>query len=313
MSSKTCIVIVGPTAVGKTSLALQLAKKFGTSIISADSRQCYIEMNIGVAKPTPHELSEVKHYFINSHHVDEEVNAALFEKESLQWTKEIFKRNDIAIMVGGTGLYVKAFTEGLDEVPPSSYTIRNKIIEEYNVNGILWLQQQMQQSDPAYFEKGEMQNPQRMMRALEVIRVSGRSILSFRSNEHKERPFNILKIGLTLPRDELYERINRRVDEMIGNGLVQEAQILSRYKHLNALQTVGYREMFEYFDGKISLAESIDLIKQNTRHYGKRQLTWFKKDASIRWFDASETAACCAFVNGWLTGLIDQNQGNSAQ
>ncbi len=313
MKEKICIVIVGPTAVGKTNLALHLARKFNTSIISADSRQCFIEMNIGVAKPSPKELSEVKHYFVNTHHVYEEVNAAIFEDLSLQWCNEIFQKNQVAIMVGGTGLYVKAFTEGLDEVPPASTQVREHIIGDYNAQGLTWLQQQIKESDPLYFEKGEIQNPQRMMRALEVVRISGRSILSFRSNEKKERPFKILKIGLTLPRPHLYERINQRVDAMINEGLVQEAQSLLPFKHLNALQTVGYKELFECFEGNISIEDAIELIKQNTRHYAKRQFTWFKKDTAVHWFDATETAACSAFVKNWLTRLIDQNQGNSSE
>jgi len=313
MKEKICIVIVGPTAVGKTNLALLLAREFNTSIISADSRQCFIEMNIGVAKPSPQELNEVRHYFINTHHVNEEVNAAIFESLSLQWCNEIFQKNDVAIMVGGTGLYIKAFTEGLDEVPPASTQIREQITANYNTHGLSWLQQQIRVADPLYFEKGEVQNPQRMMRALEVVCIAGRSILSFRSNEKKERPFKILQIGLTLPRPQLYERINQRVDAMINEGLVQEAQSLFAFKHLNALQTVGYKELFECFDGKISSEEAIELIKQNTRHYAKRQLTWFRKDSTVQWFDASEIASCRAFANDWLTRTIDQNQQNSNQ
>jgi len=313
MKEKICIVIVGPTAVGKTNLALHFAREFNTSIISADSRQCFIEMNIGVAKPSPQELNEVKHYFINTHHVYEEVNAAVFESLSLQWCTEIFQKNDVAIMVGGTGLYIKAFIEGLDEVPPSSIQIREQIKANYIAHGLPWLQQQIREADPLYFEKGEIQNPQRMMRALEVMRIAGRSILAFRSNEKKERPFKILQIGLTLPRPQLYERINQRVNAMIREGLVQEAQSLFPFKHLNALQTVGYKELFECFDGKISSEEAIELIKQNTRHYAKRQLTWFRKDSTVQWFDASEIASCRAFANDWLTRTIDQNQQNSNQ
>jgi len=305
MKQKICIVIVGPTAVGKTNLALHLAREFNTSIISADSRQCFIEMNIGVAKPLPRELNEVKHYFINTHHVHEEVNAAIFESLSLQWCNEIFQKNDVAIMVGGTGLYIKAFTEGLDEVPPASAQIREQITANYNAHGLSWLQQQIREADPLYFEKGEIQNPQRMMRALEVVRVAGRSILSFRSNEKKERSFKILKIGMTLNRQQLYDRINDRVDAMINEGLVQEAKSLLPFKHLNALQTVGYKELFECFDGKISLEDAVELIKQNTRHYAKRQLTWFRKDTAAHWFDASETAACTTFAKDWLTRSID--------
>jgi tRNA dimethylallyltransferase len=311
MKEKTCIVIVGPTAVGKTSLALDLARQYHTSIISADSRQCFIEMNIGVAKPSASALAEVKHFFINSHHVNEEVNAALFEELSLQWCDEIFRQKNVVVMVGGTGLYVKAFADGLDDVPPSSLEIRNDIIANFNSKGLSWLQKQIQDVDPEYFTKGEIHNPHRMMRALEVIRVSGRSIVTFQSRKKKERPFNILKIGLTLPRQQLYERINARVDDMINEGLVGEVQSLLPYKNLNALQTVGYKELLEYFDGAISLEKAIELIKQNTRHYAKRQLTWFRKDAAVRWFDAAETAACIAFVKGWLTDSIDLNQVNS--
>ena len=302
MKEKTCIVIVGPTAVGKTSLALELARQFHTSIISADSRQCFIEMNIGVAKPSSRELQEVNHYFINSHHIYDEVNAALFEQLSLQWCNEIFQVNNVAVMVGGTGLYIKAFTDGLDEVPPSSSEVRNEIINHYHTHGISWLQEQVQKADPEFFKKGEIQNPHRLTRALEVMRIAGRSILSFRTNEKKERPFNILKIGLHLPRQQLYDRINQRVDAMISEGLVNEVQALLPYKHLNALQTVGYKELFEFFEGKNSLEHSIELIKQNTRHYAKRQLTWFKKDTAVHWFDALETATSTAFIKNWFTG-----------
>ncbi len=309
MNLKTCIVIVGPTAVGKTNLSLELARQFSTSIISADSRQCFKELNIGVAKPSPAELAEVKHYFINSHSISEEVNAALFEKLSLEWCDQIFKHNNIAIMVGGTGLYVKAFTEGLDEVPPSSPHIRNEIISGYDAKGIEWLQQQIEQFDPTYFGTGELQNPQRMMRALEVMHVTGRSILSYQSNKKRQRPFNILKIGLDIPRPVLYQRINSRVDEMLASGLVEEARSLLQYRHFNALQTVGYRELFEQSDGKFSMEKCIELIKQNTRHYAKRQLTWFRKDETIHWFDALKTAAFTPFVNEWLTAFVDPDQG----
>ena len=310
MHSKTCIVIVGPTAVGKTHLSLELAKQFGTSIISADSRQCFIELNIGVAKPSPAQLAEIKHYFINSHHVNEDVNAALFEKLSIEWCNQVFEKNDIVVMVGGTGLYVKAFVEGLDEVPPSSPAIREKISAEYISNGIEWLQQKVKEKDPVFFESGEIKNPQRMMRALEVMLISGRSILSFRSGKKRKRPFNILKIGLDLPRPNLYQRINERVDEMIRSGLEEEARSLLPFRNLNSLQTVGYSELFEYFDGKTSFEHCIELIKQNTRHYAKRQLTWFKKDLSIHWVDAAETAASTAFINKLSTTFIDPDQVN---
>jgi tRNA dimethylallyltransferase len=309
MNLKTCIVIVGPTAVGKTNLSLELARQFSTSIISADSRQCFKELNIGVAKPSPAELAEVKHFFINSHHINEEVNAALFEKLAIAWCNQIFEQKDIAIIVGGTGLYVKAFIEGLDEMPPSSSQTRNQILAAYNAHGIQWLQQKLKESDPAFFESGEIHNPQRMLRALEVVLTSGRSILSFQSNKKRERPFNILKIGLDLPRPVLYQRINSRVDEMLASGLVEEARSLIPYRHLNSLQTVGYRELFEQLDGKLPMEKCIELIKQNSRHYAKRQLTWFRKDDTIHWFDAFKTASSTAFVNEWLTAFIDPDQG----
>ena len=305
MHKNTVIVIVGPTAVGKTDLSVQLAKYFHTSIISADSRQCFIELNTGVAKPSAQQLRDVKHYFINSHHINEEVNAAIFERLSLGWCEQIFKERDVAIMVGGTGLYINAFTNGLDEVPPSSPELRQQIVLDFNSKGIEWLQQQLKQLDPTYYEEGEIYNPQRMMRALEVVIISGRSILSFRSKTVKERPFNIIKIGLEKPRELLYEHINHRVNEMIDAGLIEEARSLLPYREFNSLQTVGYRELFEYFDGKMTLEKSIEMIKQNTRHYAKRQLTWFKKDLSIPWFLTSEIAACIEFVQNRVAETVD--------
>lgn len=283
---KTCIIIAGPTAVGKTSLAIEVAQHFSTSIISADSRQCYRELNIAVAKPTPEQLSLVPHYFINSHSVHENVSAADFEKDALLSIDEIFKTNNVGIMVGGTGLYIKAFCEGLDEIPVTDDAVRKDIIIAYNFNGIAWLQEQLKAEDSEYYAQGEILNPQRMMRALEVKRSTGQSIVTFQRKEKKERPFRIIKIGLELPRPILYDRINSRVDDMIKLGLEEEARGLSSFRHLNALQTVGYREMFSFFDAEISLNKAIDLIKQNSRNYAKRQLTWFKRDTEIHWMDA---------------------------
>ena len=313
MHKKTCIIVVGPTGVGKTNLSLELAKHFNTSIISADSRQCFRELNIGVAKPTPEQLACIKHYFINSHGIDEELNAAVFEQLSLEWVNEIFLHKDIAIMVGGTGLYVKAFLEGLDDIPPSSTELRKRIISQYEEKGIEWLQQTIKDQDPFFHETGEIQNPNRIIRALEVMTASGRSILSFRSNRKKERPFNILQLGLELPRVDLYNNINRRVDVMISSGLIEEARSLYPNRDLNALHTVGYTELFEYFDGKASLEKAIDLIKKNSRNYAKRQLTWFKKDGSINWFQPAQTISITAFVNDWLTDLVDPGQSFSSR
>ncbi len=283
MKDKTAIIIVGPTAVGKTSAAISLAQHLRTKIISADSRQCFKELNIGVAKPSIEELQSVHHYFINSHSIHEEVNAGVFENLSLEWADEIFQENEMAVMVGGTGLYVKAFCEGLDEMPAIDLSVRKKIQSHYDEEGIDWLQAEIKNHDPEFYQSGEIQNPQRMMRALEVKLCTGKSILSFRSQQKKERPFNIKKIGLQLSKEELHRNINSRVDGMIEKGLIDEAKNLMSNRNLNALQTVGYKELFDYFDDKISLQEAIDAIKKNTRHYAKRQMTWFKKDESIQW------------------------------
>lgn len=284
MSSKTVIVICGPTAVGKTGTAIQLAQLHQTKIISADSRQCFRELNIGVAKPTEHELAAVPHFFINSHSVQEEVNAVVFEKYALATADTLFQDHSTAVMVGGTGLYIKAFCEGLDNIPAIDYTIRQQITDNYHQQGLAYLQTELKAKDPLFWEKGEQQNPQRLMRALEVLLSTGQSITTFRRGEKAERPFNIIKIGLELPREKLYKQINDRVDAMIENGLVEEVQNLQSYKSLNALQTVGYAEIFEYLEGKKTLSQAIDDIKKNTRHYAKRQMTWFKKDTAIRWF-----------------------------
>lgn len=282
---KTCIIIAGPTAVGKTDLAIQLAQYFSTQIISADSRQCYSELNIGVARPSEQELALVPHYFINSHSIQQLVSAADFEKYALEHVEKIFEQQDLAIMVGGTGLYIRAFCEGLDEIPSIDEAVKKIIISNYNEGGIIWLQEQIKKEDPSYFLQGEILNPQRMMRALEVKLSTGKSITSFQSKQKKQRPFNIIQLGLELPRQELYERINKRVEMMIASGLEEEVKRLLPYKHLNALQTVGYRELFDMLEGNISREKAIELIKQNTRHYAKRQMTWFKKDANIEWID----------------------------
>ena len=309
--NKTCVIIAGPTASGKTNVAIELAKQFNTEIISADSRQCYKELNIGVAKPTDEQLQAVLHHFINSHSITENLSAADFEKYALGNVNKIFKKNDVAIMAGGTGLYIKAFCEGMDEIPGIEPDIRNAIVTDYNNNGIQWLQQQVKSEDADYFIKGEMQNPQRMIRALEVKRSTGMSIISFQNKNKKIRNFNILKIGLELPREVLYERINIRVDEMMQMGLAEEAKGMEPYKHLNALNTVGYKELFDFFDlhftqqeaRETGLKKTIDNIKQNTRHYAKRQMTWFKKDKEIIWCEASHNPSD---VSGKIIELINK-------
>lgn len=288
---KTIFIIVGPTAVGKTAFAIELAKLLNTQIISADSRQCYRELNIGVAKPDDGQLAEVKHYFINSHSINDDVNAVTFEQYALDAANEIFREHDVAVMVGGTGLYVKAFCEGLDDIPAIDNDVRSNILRNYEANGLTWLQHEVREKDPAFWQSAEQQNPQRLIRALEVIESSGESITHFRKGGKQSRPFNIVTVGLGLPREELYARINARVDQMIDSGLVDEAKQLLPFRHLNALQTVGYRELFSYFDGNCSLETATNEIKKNTRHYAKRQLTWFKKDEKITWISPATAPA----------------------
>jgi tRNA dimethylallyltransferase len=277
MHDKTCIIITGATAVGKTDYAIELAEKYNTQIISADSRQCFNELNIGVAKPSEQQLQKIHHYFINSHSIHDDVNVKVFEKYALKAIHEIFKNNDVAIMAGGTGLYIKAFCEGLDDIPEIDELIHNEIVEAYKLKGIEWLQNEIRKVDSSYFALGEMANPRRMMRALEVKLSTGKSILEFQSGKKIQRKFKIKKINLEIPRDELYKRINNRVDIMMNAGLLKETETLYAYKNLNALQTVGYRELFDFIDGKISLEAAINNIKKNTRHFAKRQITWFKK------------------------------------
>ena len=288
VTHKTVIVIAGPTAVGKTSVAIRLAEHVKTAIISADSRQCFKELNIGVARPSEEELQKVKHHFIASHSIQDEITAVDFEKYALQKAEELFKVHDVVVLVGGSGLYIKAFCEGLDIIPAVDPVIRERIIKEYEAKGIEWLQQQIQEKDADFFAVGEIQNPQRMMRALEVVESTGQSILLFRKGEKAKRDFNIIKIGLELPKEELHRNIHSRVDSMMEAGQLNEVKQLVPYKNLNALQTVGYAELFEHLEGKPTLYDAVERIKINTRQYAKRQMTWFKKDASIKWFNPNQ-------------------------
>lgn len=295
--NKTVIIIAGPTAVGKTAIAIKVAQHFSTEIISADSRQCFKEMNIGVARPSEEELKQVKHHFIATHNIHDEVTAATFEQYALQKTNELLKRHDQIVMTGGTGLYIKAFCEGLDEIPGVSPAIRNTIISQYEKNGMEWLQQQIKTKDPAWYQSGETQNPQRMMRALEVVEATGRSILHFQQGKKIKRDFAIKKIGLELPREELRQRIHTRVDQMIQAGLLEEIKRLLPFKHLNALQTVGYTELFQHLENKIPFNKAIEEIKTHTRQYAKRQMTWFKKDKAIEWFHPADISAIITAID----------------
>lgn len=282
----TVYIVVGPTAVGKTAYAIELAKKLKTEIISADARQCFKELNIGVARPTTSELNAVKHHFIASHYIHEPVNAGVFETYALEKTAELLNQYGSVVMVGGTGLYIKAFAEGMDAIPAIDPAIRLQIQNDLSNNGLAWLQGQVEKLDPTYWaaaDLGEQQNAQRLSRALEVVVGTGQSILDFQQQQKKHRPFAIQKIGLEMPRAQLYDRINQRVLQMVEMGLEEEVRSLVPQFNLNALQTVGYQEWLPYFEGKQSKDAVINAIQQNTRHYAKRQMTWFKKDATIQW------------------------------
>lgn len=284
---KHLISIVGPTAIGKTSLSIALAKHFNTEIISADSRQIFKEMSIGTAKPTVEEMDGVKHHFIDAISIEDIYTAGQFEKDALKAIETIFKKNDVAILTGGSGLYVNAVLDGIDEVP-SDLKIREELNARLKEEGIRPLQLLLKDLDLAHYKKMDIRNPQRLIRALEVCLVTNEPYSQLRKNEAKERDFNIIKIGLTAPREVIYDRINQRVDIMVKEGLVEEVKALIPHKSLNALQTVGYKELFDYFEETKTLDEAIEKIKQNTRNFAKRQLTWFKRDTGMKWFDITE-------------------------
>lgn len=283
---KTVYVIAGPTAVGKTAIAINLAKRLGTAIISADSRQCYKEMTIGTAKPTAEELAEVKHYFVDEFPVTQLLTAADFEDLALQYLDEIFTTSDTAVVCGGTGLYIKALCDGLDEMPETDPEIARQTEQQYAANGMEWLQQAVSNADPDFFAQGEIHNPARMLRALSFIRTTGKSIIHYRTQIKKQRPFRIIKVGLELPREVLYARINARVGKMMEAGLLAEAERLYPLRQLKNLQTVGYSELFDFMDGVYTYTQAIEKIQQHTRNYAKRQLTWFKKDTELHWLRA---------------------------
>ena len=286
MSSKqpTLIVIVGPTGSGKTSLAVTLARHYSAPIISTDSRQFYRGLPIGTAQPTAEELSLAEHHFIADREVDDDFNSGRYEQEALARLDELFKRHDVVVAVGGSGLYIQALCEGMDNLPEANEELRQSLKQRLESEGIEPLFEELRRLDPAYAEVVDRHNPARIMRALEVCITSGKPYSHQRKGERQQRPFRIVKIGTDLPRDVLYERINLRVDMMISEGLEAEARAMLPKRELNSLQTVGYREMFDYFDGRCSLDEAIELIKRNSRRYAKRQMTWFRRDAEIAWF-----------------------------
>lgn len=285
---KTLIVVVGPTAIGKTALAIKLAQFYQTEIISADSRQFFKEMHIGTAKPSAEELAAAPHHFIDSHSIKTLFSTGDFEAQALKLIDELFTKHDVLIMVGGSGLYIDAICKGLDDLPEIDLAIREKLNQQLANEGIESIQTQLQELDPEYYEKVDQANPQRMVRGLEVVLSTGKKLSSFLTAKKKERPFNIIKIGLNTDRALLYERINHRVDLMMEAGLLQEAESLLPYRQYNALNTVGYSELFDYLDGKTDLTTAVAMIKQNTRRFAKRQLTWFRRDEETAWFEPDQ-------------------------
>jgi tRNA dimethylallyltransferase len=283
-NNKKLIVIGGPTAVGKTSLAIGLAQRLGTEILSADSRQVFIELNIGTAKPSPDELRTIPHHFINIKSVQAGYDAAQFERDALALIEQLFKKYTYVILCGGSGLYIKAVCEGLDDIPEIPEEVRDEIVKQYEKSGLPWLQGKMEELDPAHFSEMDRQNPHRLIRALEVRIATGKSIRDFHGKNKMKRPFAITKIGLELERTELYKRIDDRMDQMIEAGLFEEARSLYPLRHHHALQTVGYQEIFDFMEGKYDREEAVRLLKRNSRRYAKRQLTWFRRDRDLRWF-----------------------------
>lgn len=283
--SKTLISIVGPTAIGKTSLSIDLAKAFETEIISADSRQFFQEMNIGTAVPSSEELAAAPHHFIQHISVEDTYSVGDFERDALQKLEQLFQRHNKVIMVGGSGLYVDAVTKGLDEFPEIDPQIRISLNDLFAAEGLPALQRQLSQLDPEYYSEVDTENPHRLIRALEVSLGTERPYSSFRQKKAAQRPFKSVLIGLTADREVIYDRINRRVDLMMEQGLLEEAKALAGKKHLNALNTVGYKELFAFLEGRCSLEETVEEIKKNTRRFAKRQLTWFRKNPEIHWFD----------------------------
>jgi len=292
----TLIVILGPTAIGKTKLAIDIAKTFDAEIISADSRQFYKELKIGVAAPTDEELKVVKHHFVGHFSINEYYNVSKFENDVLEFLDGYFQNKRYAVMASGSGLYIDAVCKGIDELPDPDDNLRRQLKKTLKNNGLEPLLKQLKQLDPEYYDIVDLNNPNRIMRALEVCLKTGKTYTSLRNNKPKKRDFEIIKIGLNRPRKELFEIIENRVDKMIEQGLLDEVKGLLKYKNLNALNTVGYKEIFDYFDGNCILDQAIEKIKTNTRRYAKRQLTWFKKDNSIHWFHPEENEKIVEFV-----------------
>ncbi len=297
----TLIVIVGPTASGKTSVAIEIAQKYNTEIISADSRQFYKEIPIGTATPQSEEMQGIKHHFVGNLTVNDYYNVSKFEQDVMELLKKKFQKNKIMLMVGGSGLYIDAVCNGIDDLPDADEELRARLNKLFDEEGLSALQQKLKQLDPEYYEKVDLNNPKRILRALEVSIQTGKPYSSHRKGNPAERPFNIIKIGLEIPREQLIERIDRRLDSMIKEGWIEEATSVLPYKDNNALNTVGYKELFKYLENEWSLDLAIEKIKVNTRRYAKRQMTWFKRDKETTWFSPNDSEKIIEFIDSRTT------------
>ena len=295
--NKTLIVITGPTAVGKTALCLEIAKHFDIPIINADSRQIYRELRIGTAQPTKEQMQEVKHYFVGTLGLDDYYSASLFEQQVLECLEQQFLTNDYALLSGGSMMYIDAVCDGIDDIPTIDDETRTLMKQRLADEGLEALVEELKRLDPEYYEIVDRQNPRRVVHALEICVMTGKTYTSFRKREKRQRPFQIVKIGLNRPREELYDRINQRVDQMMADGLLEEARSLYPLRHLNALNTVGYKELFDHLEGRWPLEEAVERIKGNTRRYARKQLTWYKKDESMKWFHPQETEQIISYIS----------------
>ena len=298
LNHKQLIVIVGPTAVGKTELSVRLAEHLRTEIISADSRQIFSELNVGTAKPTVDQLARVRHHLVGTQSIRDRYHAALFGEQALKIVNQLFEKYDQVILSGGPGLYIQAVLKGFDEMPEVPPQVRALVRQEYRNRGLGWLQEQVRKEDPEYFESVDRSNPQRLMRALELVKATGQRMSAMRRRQTRQHPFRIVKIGLELPLEQLYQAIELRVDRMITDGLIEEVKGLREMRDLNALQTVGYQEVFSYLDGAYDLAEMVQVLKRNSRRYAKRQMTWFRNDPEIKWYRPDRWNEICKLVRG---------------
>jgi tRNA dimethylallyltransferase len=304
--SKTLFVILGPTGVGKTELSLEIARRLSVSIINADSRQIYAELPIGTAAPTEEQQKRIKHYFVGNHHLQDYYSASMYEEDVMNLLNEQFQTNDYALLTGGSMMYIDAVCKGLDDIPTVKDEIRELYKQRLQTEGLPKLLEELKEVDPEHYNIVDHNNPRRVVHALEICKQTGKTFTSFRTNIKKERPFNIVKIGLNRPREEMYERINNRVIEMMKEGMLNEAKEVYKYKGLNSLNTVGYKELFAFFDGTIPYEEAVRQIQSNTRRYMRKQLTWFKRDAEITWFNPEEAEKILEFVDTIVSSNMPQ-------